>query len=1295
METTPNPAPRLRATTAQYGIWIAQQSDDDGAAYLTAELVELEGELDAARLARIVEEVLNHCATLHMRFEWDGQALWQHPQPPALQVPLIDFSAEADPQQARQAWMRRALSEPCDLASQPLCRSALLRTGPHSHGWYLQVHHVALDGFGYSLVQQAVAARWNAAVAGTAPPPLPDWRLEPVVEAEAQYRARGGFEADRDFWREHLRQVPAGAELAPLQEGGGAPRRRVLALEPTLVAGMQAAAREAGCEWSAWMLAAVGLWLGRQSGQRHLTFGIPVMNRMGTPALAVPCMAMNIVPFSVHLAPEGTLRQLAAAAAAQLKAIRPHLYYRYGWIRGDLGLLEEGRFLFNQAVNLMPFDRHVQLAGLQSRMRPVSGGPVKDLNVLLVVEQGRWLLTLEANAQAYGEEQLEALAADLSSQLQDLSGLPADTALARWLDAMPAPSVCLGPELDSAPAPVLDRLRAVAAAAPAQRALEWDGGSLSYAQLLRRVGALAAQLARLGVAPGDTVALLLPRSAEAIVALLATWWVGAACAPLDPEGPARRTRALLAGLRPRLVLSAAAWREPAEGFAVLDLDEPFGADAAPVPCHPSAPHDAACLFHTSGSTGTPKGVRVGHGALAHFVVSTHALYRVTPEDRVLQFAPLHFDASLEEILVTLCHGATLVLRDDAMLDSAGTFAAAVQRLALTVLDLPTAYWHAFTHALDAEGALRLRGLRLVVIGGEAALAERVARWAELLPGLELLNTYGPTEATIIATVAALAGPRAAWRPGEPVPIGLPRPGVQVRVVDERGYPVPAGRTGELAIVGEALALGYLDDPAQTARRFIPLPDTGERAYLTGDRVRLSGGALRFVGRADRQLKIAGLRVDPLEIENALLAVPAVREAAVLPLLSAGDACTLAAFVSGCEDVQALREALRQSLPAAAVPDRWQVLERLPRNANNKIDRHALRALLGAVPGEVAGEGGSATEQVVMSAWRAVLGEQALTPASNFFEIGGKSLQAIQVSSRLAQALQRDVAVSLLFRHATVQSLARALEVPAAHRPPAVQDPFAPLLALQQAGEGAPVLWCLQPAEGLAWSYLRLAPHLPRITLQGLQMDPALALEAPDFEALVGSLLQRLRAVQPQGPYHLLGWSLGGGLAQALAARLAECGERVALLALMDCYPAEAWAPHPVPVPEDVLRTLLGVNGDFDTAALEAPALRLRLLRPGSPFAGLGEDGLLLWTRAALHQMQLFRRACTPRYDAPMVFYRALRHPPGLPEPESWHAHVPAAGIECVPVDCTHDGMSDPLPMARIGADLARRLGGDA
>jgi thioesterase domain-containing protein len=404
-------------------------------------------------------------------------------------------------------------------------------------------------------------------------------------------------------------------------------------------------------------------------------------------------------------------------------------------------------------------------------------------------------------------------------------------------------------------------------------------------------------------------------------------------------------------------------------------------------------------------------------------------------------------------------------------------------------------------------------------------------------------------------------------------------------------------------------------------------------------------------------------------------------------------CTLAAFVSGCEDVQALREALRQSLPAAAVPDRWQVLERLPRNANNKIDRHALRSLLVGTPTNAAA--GSDTERIVMQAWRDVLGDRPLTPASNFFELGGKSLQAIQVSSRLAQALQRDVAVSLLFRHATVQALARALEAPAAHRPPAVQDPFAPLLTLQQAGTGAPVLWCLHPAEGLAWGDLRLAPHLPRVTLQGLQMDPAQALAANDFDGLVDALLRRLQAQQRHGPYHLLGWSLGGGLAQALAVRLAACGETVALLALMDSYPAEAWVSHPAPTLEDVLRTLLGVNGDFDTAGLEASALRLRLLRPGSPFAGLGEDGLERWSRAALYQMQLFRRGRTPGFAGPMVFYRALRNPPGAPPLQAWHAHVPAQGMACVELDCTHDGMSDPQPMACIGADLVRQIGGAA
>ncbi|MEY4563057.1 MAG: hypothetical protein RLZZ618_2334 [Pseudomonadota bacterium] len=1288
-------APRLRTTTAQYGIWVAQQVDPGSPGYWTAEAVELDGPLDAELLRDTITAVLRHAHTLHMRFEWVTDTLWQHPQVPEVPLPLLDFSGEPDAARAADAWMRESLAQACDVTAQPLFRSALLKTAPQRHAWFLQVHHIALDGFGYSLLQQTVATRYNAGVAGRTAqplPPLPDWQLDRVIAAEATYRTNGGIEADRSFWRDHLRTVPAPAQIAPAQEPSDTPLRHALMLSAVEAAALQTAARQAGCDWAAWMLSAAGLWLGRQSGQRDLCFGIPVMNRMGTPALGVPCMAMNIVPFSVHLRPDASLRDAAQQAAAQLRAIRPHLYYRYGWIRGDLGLLQSGKFLFNQAVNLMPFERHVAFTGLGSCMRPLTGGPVKDLNFTLVVEHGEWRLTLEANPQAYDAARVLALAEDFRQLLDALAQAAPDTPLSTWMADMPSPSDCIGAEVEPLHGDVMSLLRQAAAAAPAHIALEWTGGQLSHARLMQRVASLAAQLAHRGVRPSDKVAVLVPRSADALIAALATLWVGAVYMPLDAHGPGQRNAALLDAAAPALVLSQAPWHVLAGAHPLLRLDLPDEADAASLPCHVPAPEAPAYLLHTSGSTGAPKGVQVGHGALAQFVASTRSLYRITPADRVLQFAPLHFDASLEEVFITLCHGATLVLRDDTMLDSVETFAAEAERLRLTVLDLPTAYWHALTHGLDADGAARLRRVRLVIVGGEAVLPERAARWAELLPTPELLNTYGPTEATIIASTAALSGPNACWRPGEPVPIGQPRPGLHLRVADERLYPAPAGRSGELLISGPALALGYLNDPALTAQRFVTLPDSGERAYRSGDLAQLVDGQLRFLGRIDREIKISGLRIDPLEIENALLAVPEVQEAAVLAHRHAGDVCTLAAYIVGSTEPTALRAALMLCLPAPAVPGQWHMLPRLPRNANGKIDRQALMALRPAGADNAAAKASAdGTEQVVMQAWRAVLGEVALSATSNFFDLGGKSLQAIQVTSRLAQALQRDVGVSLLFRHATVQALARALEAPAAHRPPGEQDPFAPLLTVQQAEPHARTLFCLHPAEGLAWSYLRLARHLPQLTLHGLQMDVAQSLQADSFEALVEGYLQRVLALQPQGPYHLLGWSLGGALAQALAARLQARGDTVALLALLDSYPSEAWAPHPMPTHDDALRTLLGVNGDFDTEGLGTDALMQRLQRAGSPFATMGLARLTPWARESLRQAQLFRRSSTPRFDGPLVFYRAQRNPPQMPRPGDWAPFVPESGTKCVTVDCTHDGMSDPQPMAQIGGDLARRF----
>ncbi|MFD3696355.1 amino acid adenylation domain-containing protein [Streptomyces sp. NPDC058646] len=465
-----------------------------------------------------------------------------------------------------------------------------------------------------------------------------------------------------------------------------------------------------------------------------------------------------------------------------------------------------------------------------------------------------------------------------------------------------------GPAISPAPR-VLDRFDAQVAAGAERIALVHGEHRMTYGQLALAVALRADELAREGAGPGRLVAVSRPRGTDAVVGLLAALRTGAAYLPLDPAAPPARNASILADCAGTAVA-------PAEGESVLPGD--------------GVPEDAAYVIYTSGSTGTPNGVVVGQEALAQFAAGAGARYGITHTDRVLQFAPLHFDASVEEIFLTLGAGARLVLRDEEMLDVPGLLAGCEEH-GVTVLDLPTAYWHELAHALAAGIAALPPSIRTVVIGGEAALPERVAQWCRAVDGerVRLFNTYGPTEATVVATVADLSRYE-----GGPVPIGEPLPGVRAAVVD-----------GELWLLGGALAHGYLGRPELTGRRFAALG--GERAYRTGDLVRVRpDGQLGFRGRADDEVKINGHRVDPASVESVLTSHPGVREAAVVPQETPDGVKRLAAFVVAGEEVSAegLRVLLRAELPAAAVPGTLTLrTDPLPRTSSGKIDRKSLRA----------------------------------------------------------------------------------------------------------------------------------------------------------------------------------------------------------------------------------------------------------------------------------------------------------------------------------------------------------------
>lgn len=977
-------------TAAQHGIWAGQQLDPASPAYFAGEYVELAGPLDVSRLETAIRAVMAASPALHARFLDSPAAARGGPTNTALSavlphagepatvashgpvqvlavqeewpLPVLEMADE----DAALAWMRSRLTTSPDLVNGPLFLHAVLRVDEERHYWYLQMHHILADGYAFALLIRAVADSYSGR-------PVRLGSYQAVLEEDTAYHTAYDMGADRDFWLAYLADRPAPVSLAsgsahvttPIRVTAALPRLRDPAADP---------------------IAAVATYLDRD----EVVLGLPVMGRIGSVALRVPCMAMNIVPLRLRdTSPE--------AVGRELETIRPHSRYRYEQLRRDLGLVGGDRRLFGPVVNVLPFDFKPRFEGLTASVHNVSAGPVEDISFAFGKE-----LVIDANPALYTSDELHGHASAIVSLL---SGKPAPRGHT-MLDGGPVPTPSKVLDLIASHDPARIAVHGVIhiprrvdegalATQDGMSITEGDGKSggglrsgVTYGELVAAAWDMTGKLTEVGAGPGTIVAVKIPRSVEAIVAMLAVLQTEATYLPLDPAASPARESAILADARP---------------VALIDEHS-----VTPVAGGRRTEPGIAYIIYTSGSTGTPNGVMVGHEALEHFVAGATVAYGLSADDRVLQFAPLHFDASIEEIFLTLCAGAALVLRDDEMLDSIPALLSACAKHEVTVLDLPTAYWHELAYVVGSGAALPAC-VRMVIIGGEAALPDRVARWRQAVdPSVRLLNTYGPTEATVVATYAHLSTL-------DSVSIGRPLPGVRAAVCH-----------GELWLMGGGLSHGYLDRPDLTAQRFTTLG--GERAYRTGDLVSVVNGELVYAGRVDDELKISGYRIDPAAVESVLLTHPAVREAAVIGQALPSGGHRLTAFVTTTDTaIEAAQEPTfaehcAKSLPAPAVPSSFVVLPRLPRNSTGKIDRRALRDH--AVPSSVDGPV-SETERVILDIWQEVLGVP-LSVSDDFFLRGGQSLQTIQVAARLSVVLGRDVPVRLLFAHPTAASLAAAL-----------------------------------------------------------------------------------------------------------------------------------------------------------------------------------------------------------------------------------------------------------------------------
>ncbi|MER7780061.1 amino acid adenylation domain-containing protein [Streptomyces sp. NPDC096191] len=1048
--TTPSPEHRP-LLAAQEGIWAGQQLDTDSPAYNTAEYLRIAGPVDPAVFDRALHHVVAETEALNVTFDTDDAGRPRQTPTPAgdWRTHIADLTAEPDPHAAALAWMDRDMARPVDLTRDLVFGHALLRTGPQEHLWYHRVHHIALDGFGLSLVARRVAEVYSSLMAGG---PVPDsgfGTLDSVREEEAAYLASAHHTKDRTYWTDRYADHPPVA--TPADRSALPARtfhRHVTGLDPSAANQLRTIARELSVTWSEVLLAVTAAHLHRLTGAPEIVLSLPAMGRLGSVSLRVPAMVRNILPLRIRVAPDDSLRDLAPRVSRELRAGLPHQRYRYEQLRRDLKLVGGGRRLSGPGVNIMPFEYDLKFAGHPSTVHNVSAGPVDDLAVN-VYDRGDGTglrFAVDANPDLYTQAETAAFQEGLLALLEQ--ALTPDRPLGGPRAHQTVPVLDGGP-LPAPARPVLSLIADHAARRGDVVAVEHAGDRLTYARLFGAARDIARRLAARGVGRGAAVAISLPRGTEAVTAVLGVLMSGAAYCPLDPKAPADRTARLLADTAPALVLTTGDRAADFADHTVLPLHEadpaPAGANTssatgvpagaggtAPRPSErghpggtqfqgqrprlPAAPglEEPAYVLHTSGSTGRPKGVRVSHGALGHFVAAAIHRYGLSHEDRVLQFAPLHFDASVEEIFLTLCAGATLVIRSDDMTESVPGFLDACARQRVTVLDLPTAYWHELAYTVSTGAAALPGSVRVVVIGGEPALPERVERWRKAVgTSVALLNTYGPTEATVVATVADLHDP--GLGAGD-VPVGLPLPGTRAAVLD-----------GELYLLGPTLADGYRPEVPDSAR-FGPLtalPDA-PRAYRTGDLVRIGeDGQLRYLGRADTEFKISGHRVHPAEVESALLTHPGVREAAVAgQVLPDGSRRLVAQLVTEdpAPSAAAVREHLRARLPAALIPSAVGFVGRLPRTGSGKIDR----AALAVPPARRTPTTGSPLERTVTGVWRQILGVDAVAVDDDVFDLGAQSLQVIQAANRLGTALGRDVRVAWLFQHPTAEGLARFL-----------------------------------------------------------------------------------------------------------------------------------------------------------------------------------------------------------------------------------------------------------------------------
>ena len=1173
---------RLPLVAAQPGIWMAERLSTLPGAWSVAHYVELRGALDPALLGKAIVAGLQQADTLSLRFEEQEGEVWQWvaAERTFAEPPIIDLRTTPDPHRAATERMQADLAQDLRVdGGNPLVCHQLLRVGDDRWYWYQRYHHLLVDGFSFPAITRQIAAIYRAWQRGEATPESPFTSFAEVVDEYQRYAGSEAWQRDKAFWQAQRQALPAPASLSAAPLGGRAAGSDIwrMKLEMNADAFRRLASHAPQCQPADLALALTTLWLGRLCNRMDYAAGFIFMRRMGSAALTSTGPVLNVLPLAVHIDAQETLADLAMRLAAQLKKMRRHQRYDAEQIVRDSGKAAGDEPLFGPVLNVKVFDYQLDIDGVEAVTHTLATGPVNDLELALFPDEtGGLSLEILANKARYDEAELRRHMARLTALLAQFAADPAlrcgeaemlsADELARLAavndTAVPLPATTLS-------ALVADQARKTPDA-PALADARWQ---FSYREMRQQVVALAQLLRQRGVKPGDSVAVALPRSVFLTLALHGIVEAGAAWLPLDTGYPDDRLRMMLEDARPSLLIASEdqlARFSDIPGLESLCYQQPLAvADDAPLAL--SKPDHTAYIIFTSGSTGRPKGVMVGQTAIVNRLLWMQDRYPLSADDVVAQKTPCSFDVSVWEFWWPFIAGAQLVMAEPEAHRDPQAMQQFFARYGVTTTHFVPSMLAAFVASLDADSVAACRTLRRVFCSGEALPTELCREW-ERLTGAPLHNLYGPTEAAVDVSWYPACGPELAAVTGSSVPIGWPVWNTGLRILDAAMRPVPPGVAGDLYLTGIQLAQGYLGRPDLTASRFIADPFApGERMYRTGDVARwLANGAVEYLGRSDDQLKIRGQRIELGEIDRVMSALPdvgqAVSHACVFNQAAAtgGDARQLVGYLvsdSGLPlDTAALKARLAEQLPPHMVPVVLMQLADLPLSANGKLDRKALP--LPTLGGERSGRPPEpGMETLVAAAFSQLLGCEVNDIDADFFALGGHSLLAMRLAAQLSRQLARQVTPGQVMVASTVGKLSVLLAADLSDEQ-AQRLGLDTLLPLRESD--GPTLFCFHPASGFAWQFSVLARYLsPRWSITGIQSPRPQGpmASAASLDEVCEHHLQTLLAQQPHGPYYLFGYSLGGTLAQGIAARLRQRGEAVAFLGLLDTWPPETqnWA----------------------------------------------------------------------------------------------------------------------------------------